>query len=123
MSEQKTVFNRLFKKEELASQKVELADVATFNKALANAEAKQDISFKGKQLAKDGLLSWKVRSQDALRAFDSVISEYAELIKAAKMLGLEIPANLASASERAKIASAKYKSEFNLAEKLLKQMP
>ena len=121
MSEQKTVFNKLWKSNntELASQKVELADVASFNKAFSNAEAKIDVAFKGKQSAKDGLLSWKVRSQDALRAYDSVITQYNDLVKSAKMLGLELPANFAKDFATAKVGFDKYKSEFNLADKLL----
>jgi hypothetical protein len=42
MSEQKTVFNRLFKKEELASQKVELAGVAELNKFVSSLSTALD---------------------------------------------------------------------------------
>ena len=121
-NELNNITNKLFKTD-LAEHKVELADVASFNKAFANAESKIDVAFKGKQSAKDGLLSFKVRSQDAMRAFDSVITEYNDLVKAAKMLGLEIPSNFAKNFEQAKVGYAKYKSEFNLADKLLSSMP
>jgi hypothetical protein len=42
MSEQKTVFNRLFKKEELSSQKVELAGVAELNKFVSSLSTALD---------------------------------------------------------------------------------
>ena len=42
MSEQKTVFNRLFKKEKLASQKVELAGVAELNKFVSSLSTALD---------------------------------------------------------------------------------
>jgi hypothetical protein len=42
MSEQKTVFNRLFKKEELASQKVEMAGVAELNKFVSSLSTALD---------------------------------------------------------------------------------
>lgn len=122
MSVQKTVFNKLFKKEELASQKVELADIASFNKLMADAESKLDLVAKGKTAAKDGLLSWKIKSQDAMRAFDVVMAEYADLLKAAKALGLEVPPNIVSSFDRAKFQSSDKKSAFNLADKLLKSI-
>lgn len=122
MSVQKTVFNKLFKKEELASQKVELADIASFNKLMADAESKLDLVTKGKTAAKDGLLSWKIKSQDAMRAFDVVMAEYADLLKAAKALGLEVPPNIVSSFDRAKFQSSDKKSAFNLADKLLKSI-
>lgn len=119
MSEQKTVFNRLFKKEELASQKIELADLASFQKAVANAETALDKVVPARTKAKEALQGYKNDALVSLRAYDNVLTEYAELQKLAKQIGLELPPNAKANFDRAKVQYDTAKKRFNSVDKLI----
>ena len=109
-------------KVELSSQVVELADVQSFIKKVDVAEKSLDKKTPGKLKAKDGLLSYKNAAKEAMYNFDAVMAEYDAIVEAAKMYGLEVPANLKANYDRAKFLSGSLKQEFNLADNLLNQL-
>lgn len=119
MQTEKLVFNKLFKKEELATQKVELADLASFQKAVANAETALDKVVPARTKAKDALTGYKVDALSSLRAYDNVLTEYAELQKLAKQIGLELPANAKADFDRAKFQADVAKKRYNSVDKLI----
>lgn len=117
--EVKKIGNKLFDKVELASHKIELADMVTFQKAVEGAETSLDLVSPAFQKAKDGLLVYKLKAQEAMRAYDNVMTQYAELTKAAKQLGLELPPQAKSGFERAKAQLGIQKQRFNSVDKAL----
>jgi hypothetical protein len=119
MSTEKIVMNALFGKTELKSTKVELADLASFQKAVESAETSLDAVTPAKTKAKDGLLGYKIKAGDAMRAYDAVLTQHAELQKLAKQLGLELPTNAKSAVDRAKVQYGMAKARYNNADKLI----
>ncbi len=91
MSEQKTVFNKLFKKEELASQKVELAlndDVAkAYKQAIAARKASNDIYFNAKKAVESAVAEIK-----NLRAINqSALDTFGKFDALVKELGIPYP--------------------------------
>jgi len=119
MSTEKIVMNALFGKTELATQKIELADLASFEKAIAAAETSLDAVTPAKTKAKDGLLIFKLKAGESMRAFDAVLTQHAELQSLAKKIGLELPPNAKAAVDRAKYQYANAKARFNNADKLI----
>jgi hypothetical protein len=119
MQTEKLVFSSLFKKEELATQKIELADLASFQKAVASAETALDKVSPARAKAKDALTAYKVDSLTSLRAYDEVLNQYAELQKLAKQIGLELPANAKADFDRAKFQSDVAKKRYNSVDKLI----
>ena len=95
MSEQKVVFNKLFKKEELASQKVELALVDDIKKNIDN-------TFKfGSELEVLYNVELKNIKEKILKEYNSLLAEvpkvdkdYQDLRRKSLELGLEVPSNL-----------------------------
>lgn len=118
MSNLKNVGNKLFKAE-LANQKIELADLASFEKAVASAETALDAVTPAKTKAKDGLLVYKLKAGESMRAYDNVITQYAELQSLAKKIGLELPAGAKANLDRAKFQYNNAKNRFNNADKLI----
>ena len=93
MTTEKLVNEALFGKTELASQKIELADLASFKKAVGTAETILDKVVPSRTKAKDALTGYKVDALNSLRAYDDVLTQYAELQKLARQIGLELPPN------------------------------
>jgi hypothetical protein len=117
--EVKKIGNKLFDKVDLSSVKIELADLASFKKAVANAETALDKVAPSKGKAKDALTSYKVDTLTTLRAYDDVMAQYAELQKLAKQIGLELPPNAKADFDRAKFQSDVAKKRFNSVDKLI----
>ena len=96
MSEQKTVFNRLFQKEELASQKVELAlndDIAKAYKQAIDARKKSaDVYFNAKKAIESAVSEIK-----NLRAVNqSALDTFGKFDALVKELGIPYPQEQAS---------------------------
>jgi hypothetical protein len=119
MSTEKLVNNALFGKTELATQKVELADLASFEKSVASAETALDKVVPARTKAKDALTGYKMDALSALRAYDDVLTQYAELQKLAKQIGLEMPSNAKANFDRAKYQADVAKKRYNSADKLI----
>jgi uncharacterized protein with von Willebrand factor type A (vWA) domain len=117
--ELKRIGNKLFEKTELSSVKVELADLASFQKAVANAETALDKVVPSRTKAKDALTGYKVDALTALRAYDDVLNQYAELQKLAKQIGLELPPNAKADFDRAKFQADVAKKRYNSVDKLI----
>jgi hypothetical protein len=119
MQTEKLVFSSLFKKEELATQKIELADLASFQKAVSSAETALDKVAPSKTKAKDALLAYKLDAKASFSAYDNVLIQYAELQKLARQIGLELPPNAKADFDRAKYQSELAKKRFNNVDKLI----
>jgi hypothetical protein len=119
MTTEKLVMNSLFGKTELASEKIELADLASFQKAVSSAETSLDAVTPAKTKAKDGLVSYKQKAGDSMRAYDNVLTQYAELQKLAKQIGLELPPNAKADFDRAKFQYDTAKTRFNKVDALI----
>jgi hypothetical protein len=119
MTTEKLVNRALFGKVELASRKIELADLASFQKAVASAETALDKVVPSRTKAKDALTGYKVDALNSLRAYDNVLSQYAELQKLAKQIGLELPPNAKADFDRATYQSSVAKKRFNSVDKLI----
>ncbi len=119
MTTEKLVNKALFGKVELASRKIELADLASFQKAVASAETALDKVVPSRTKAKDALTGYKNDSLVSLRAYDAVLSQYAELQKLAKQIGLELPPNAKADFDRATFQSSVAKKRFNSVDKLI----
>ena len=117
--EVKKIGNKLFDKVDLSSVKVELADLASFQKAVANAETALDKVSPSRQKAKDALTGYKVDALTSLRAYDEVLTQYAELQKLAKQIGLELPPNAKADFDRAKYQADVAKKRYNSVDKLI----
>jgi hypothetical protein len=111
--------NKLFDKVDLSSVKIELADLASFQKAVANAETALDKVAPSKTKAKDALTGYKVDTLTTLRAYDDVMAQYAELQKLAKQIGLELPPNAKADFDRAKFQADVAKKRYNSVDKLI----
>lgn len=111
--------NKLFDKVELASERIELADLASFQKAVANAETALDKVVPSRTKAKDALTGYKVDALTTLRAYDDVMAQYAELQKLAKQIGLELPPNAKADFDRAKFQADVAKKRYNSVDKLI----
>lgn len=90
MSEQKVVFNKLFKKEELASEKIELSSIQMLNRIISDGKSilNRGTEFINKKtsLQKEA----KVLNKDAkglLIGGEKMINEF---VKTAKDLGIDI---------------------------------
>ena len=119
MSTEKLVMNSLFGKTELKSEKVELADLASFQKAVSSAETYLDKVAPAKTKAKDALLAYKLDAKNSFAAYDNVLIQYAELQKLARQIGLELPPNAKADFDRAKFQSDVAKKRFNNVDKLI----
>ena len=119
MTTEKLVMNSLFGKTELKSVEIKLADLASFQKAVESAETSLDAVTPAKTKAKDGLLGYKIKTGDAMRAYDSILTQHAELQSLARKLGLELPTNAKSAVDRAKVQYNIAKARYNNADKLI----
>ena len=119
MTTEKLVMNSLFGKTELTSVKIELADLASFQKAVASAETALDKVSPSRQKAKDALTGYKVDALTSLRAYDEVLTQYAELQKLAKQIGLELPPNAKADFDRAKFQYDTAKTRFNKVDALI----
>jgi hypothetical protein len=117
--EVKKIGNKLFDKVELSSVKIDLADLASFQKAVANAETALDKVAPSKQKAKDALTSYKVDALSSLNGYNNVLEQYAELQKLAKQIGLELPANAKADFDRAKFQADVAKKRYNSVDKLI----
>jgi uncharacterized protein with von Willebrand factor type A (vWA) domain len=119
MTTEKIVNNYLFGKTELATQKVELADLASFQKAVSSAETALDKVVPSRTKAKDALQGYKNDALVSLRAYDTVLTQYAELQKLAKQIGLELPPNAKADFDRATFQLSVAKKRFNSVDKLI----
>ena len=119
MSTEKLVMNSLFGKTELKSTKVELADLASFQKAVASAETSLDKVVPSRTKAKDALQGYKNDSLVSLRAYDDVLTQYAELQKLARQIGLELPTNAKADFDRATYQAGVAKKRYNSVDKLI----
>ncbi len=119
MTTEKLVNNALFGKTELASVKVELADLASFKKAVGTAETILDKVVPSRTKAKDALTGYKVDALNSLRAYDDVLTQYAELQKLARQIGLELPPNAKADFDRATFQASVAKKRFNSVDKLI----
>ena len=117
--EVKKIGDKLFDKVDLSSVKIELADLASFQKAVASAETALDKVSPSRQKAKDALTGYKVDALTSLRAYDEVLTQYAELQKLAKQIGLELPPNAKADFDRAKFQSDVAKKRYNSVDKLI----
>ena len=117
--EVKKIGNKLFDKVELASQKVELADLTSFQKSVANAETALDKVSPSRQKAKDALTGYKVDALSSLNAYNNVLEQYAELQKLAKQIGLELPPNAKADFDRATYQAGVAKKRYNSVDKLI----
>ena len=117
--EVKKIGDKLFDKVDLSSVKVELADLASFQKAVSTAETALDAVTPAKTKAKDGLLIYKSKTQDAMRAYDNVLTQYAELQKLARQIGLELPPNAKADADRAKFQYDTAKKRYNSVDGLI----
>jgi hypothetical protein len=111
--------NKLFDKVDLSSVKIELADLASFQKAVANAETALDKVVPSRTKAKDALTSYKVDALSSLNGYNDVLQQYAELQKLAKQIGLELPANAKADFDRAKFQADVAKKRYNSVDKLI----
>jgi hypothetical protein len=111
--------NKLFDKVDLSNVKIELADLASFQKAVANAETALDKVAPSRTKAKDALTGYKVDTLTTLRAYDDVMAQYAELQKLAKQIGLELPPNAKADFDRAKFQADVAKKRYNSVDKLI----
>ena len=119
MTTEKLVNNALFGKTELATQKIELADLASFQKAVGTAEAILDKVVPSRTKAKDALTGYKVDALNSLRAYDNVLTQYAELQKLARQIGLELPPNAKADFDRATFQASVAKKRYNSVDKLI----
>ena len=119
MNTEKLVNNALFGKTELKSEKIELADLASFQKAVASAETALDKVSPSRTKAKDALQGYKNDSLVSLRAYDDVLTQYDELQKLARQIGLELPPNAKADFDRAKFQSDVAKKRYNSVDKLI----
>lgn len=99
MQTEKLVFNKLFKKEELASEKVELALTDDFNKLLKQAEGFKS-KYKGDS---DSLINSvktaKITIQNWRDSLGSALVLLTDISKKANELGIELPKEIISAKE------------------------
>jgi hypothetical protein len=119
MTTEKLVMNALFGKTELKSEKIELADLASFQKAVASAETALDKVAPSKTKAKDALLSYKIDALNSLKGYDDVLTQYAELQKLARQIGLELPPNAKADFDRATYQAGVAKKRYNSVDKLI----
>ena len=117
--EVKKIGDKLFDKVDLSSVKVELADLASFQKAVANAETALDKVAPSRTKAKDALTGYKVDALTSLRAYDDVLTQYAELQKLARQIGLELPPNAKADFDRATYQAGVAKKRYNSVDKLI----
>ena len=114
MNTLQTIYNKLEDKTELAKHEVNLADLASFKKAVSLAENALDKVTPSKTRAKDALTVYKVDALTSLRAYDEVLKQYAELQKLAKQIGLELPPNAKADFDRATVQSGVAKKDIIL---------
>ena len=119
MNTLQTIYNKLEDKTELAKHEVNLADLASFKKAVSLAENALDKVTPSKTRAKDALTVYKVDALTSLRAYDEVLKQYAELQKLAKQIGLELPPNAKADFDRATVQSGVAKKRYNSVDKLI----
>lgn len=103
MSTEKLVFNKLFKKEELSTQKVELALVDDFNK---DYQKLNDVFFKAETNVVDyNELSNKIVSDfnSAGAVLLSANKKFEDVLKSAKDLGIDLPAQIKNQGEALKL--------------------
>jgi hypothetical protein len=90
MSEQKTVFNRLFKKEELASQKVELAkSISDIQKAYEKGIALNKQFDSVKQQYDSAINQLSNIAEDFVSSYVVVVNDGKETLKAVLDLGIK----------------------------------
>ena len=119
MNTLQNVYDKLADKTELAKHQVQLADLASFQKAVSSAETALDKVTPAKAKAKDALTVYKVDALTSLRAYDEVLKQYAELQKLAKQIGLELPPNAKADFDRATVQSGVAKKRYNSVDKLI----
>jgi hypothetical protein len=119
MTTEKLVNITLFGKTQLSSRKIELADLASFQKAVASAETALDKVAPAKTKAKDALLAYKLDAKNSFDTYDNVLTQYAELQKLARQIGLELPPNAKADFDRATYQSGLAKKRFNNVDKLI----
>ncbi|NBU05406.1 MAG: hypothetical protein EBT39_03540 [Sphingobacteriia bacterium] len=119
MNTLQNVYDRLADKTELAKHEVNLADLASFQKAVTLAETALDKVTPSRTKAKDALTGYKVDALTSLRAYDDVLKQYAELQKLARQIGLELPPNAKADFDRATYQSGVAKKRYNSVDKLI----
>ena len=103
MQTEKLVFNKLFKKEELATVKVELALLDDFNK---DYQKLNDVFFKAETNVVDyNELSNKIASDfnSAGSVLLSANKKFEDVLKSAKDLGIDLPAQIKNQGEALKL--------------------
>ena len=103
MQTEKLVFNKLFKKEELATVKVELALLDDFNK---DYQKLNDVFFKAETNVVDyNELSNKIASDfnSAGAVLLSANKKFEDVLKSAKDLGIDLPAQIKNQGEALKL--------------------
>lgn len=101
---------------ELESHEVKLKTVQDVIKQMDKAESLLEAKGTKKTKAKDAMLSYSAAAKDAFYAFDAVVTQYDELVKAAKFLGIDPPTELKGKVDRAKVQANMNKAEFNAVE-------
>ena len=103
MQTEKLVFNKLFKKEELATVKVELALLDDFNK---DYQKLNDVFFK----AETNVVDYNELSNKIVSDFNSAGSvllsankKFEDVLKSAKDLGIDLPAQIKNQGEALKL--------------------
>lgn len=103
MQTEKLVFNKLFKKEELANHKVELALLDDFNK---DYQKLNDVFFK----AETNVVSYNELANKISSDFNSAgqvlltaTKKFDDVLKSAKDLGIELPAQIKNQGEALKL--------------------
>ena len=119
MTTEKLVMNSLFGKTELASVKIELADLASFQKAVSSAETFLDKVAPAKSKAKDALTAYKIDALNSLASYNDVLKQYDELQKLARQIGLELPPNAKADFDRATYQAGVAKKRYNSVDKLI----
>ena len=119
MTTEKLVNEALFGKTELASQKIELADLASFKKAVGTAETFLDKVAPAKSKAKDALTAYKIDALNSLASYNDVLKQYDELQKLARQIGLELPPNAKADFDRATYQAGVAKKRYNSVDKLI----
>jgi len=112
MQTEKLVFNKLFKKEELATVKVELANLQSVIKLDDSAFKIKDKALSSSTKLKELIASVSANCKSAINAFELVIKEVDVLETQAKDLGLALPNDARIARDSAKRESMQFSELF-----------